>query len=72
MGRVVASADGRNARAGVRCVFQSCPMIESAHDALIMICFGKGEQWIETTRCLEASRVTACHFGHASQPPRAL
>jgi hypothetical protein len=32
---------------------------------LIMVCFGKREQWIETTRCLEASRVTACHFGHA-------
>jgi hypothetical protein len=42
-------------------------------EVLIMICFGKGEQYIETTtRYLEASRVTACHFGHASQPPRAL
>ena len=41
-------------------------------EVLIMICFGKREQWIETTRCLEASQVTVYHFGHASQPPRAL
>ena len=40
---------------------------------LIMICFRKREQWVEaTTRCLEASRVTACPSGHASQPPQAL
>jgi len=71
VGRVVAPADGRNARAGVRCVFQSS-MIESVHYVLIMVCFDKGEQWMETTRCLEANRVTACHFGHGSQPPRAL
>ena len=42
-------------------------------EVLIMICFGKREQWIETTtRCLEASRVTAYHLGHASQSPREL
>ena len=56
------------------CVFQSCPMAELAHDEVIfMICFGKRVQWIEmTTSCLEASQVSACHFGHASQQPRAL